>query len=106
MNTVNYNLVTVFSITWLVSWIPLPWPLPIVPRDVHIHLQPPNDDPVELFCQVMSVFNLFESNKSIPPSIIIPFAGYNDFPHVAPLSEVIPELLLRDVVRKSSEVKG
>lgn len=106
MNTVNYNLVTVFSITWLVSWIPLPWPLPIVPRDVHIHLQPPNDDTIKLFCQVVRVFNPFESDKSIPSSIIIPFVGYKDLPHVAPLSEVMPELLLGGVIGKSSEVKG
>lgn len=54
----------------------------------------------------MSVFNPFEFDKSVPPSIIIPSVGYEDFPHIAPLFEVMPQLLLRGIVGESSEVKG
>ena len=48
----------------------------------------------------------FESDKFVPPSINVPSVGYEDFPHIAALSEMMPQLLLRGIVWKSSEVKG
>ena len=63
-------------------------------------------DIMEFFQMLVWVFNPFEFDKSVPPSIIIPSVGYEDFPHIAPLFEVMPQLLLRGIVGESSEVKG
>ena len=54
----------------------------------------------------MHVLHSFESSKIVSPAILVSLFRDENLPHIIPLLEMVPQVLLCDILRKSYEVEG